>query len=112
MACKYLVEFEKGQILASNDCELLLWDFAKKLNRYINELMFFLRISKKNWKLSRKRESWSNEYNDVILLTRHKLHQLSSIVLLKKFMPGLSFCFFSLCPRLFFSKMLWKAKSK
>ena len=44
MACKQLSEFEKGLIVAYNDCELSLGDIAKKLIAIIHQLIFFSKI--------------------------------------------------------------------
>ena len=43
MVSKQLFEFENGQIVAYNDCGLLLYDIAKKLNWYHSSIDVFLK---------------------------------------------------------------------
>ena len=96
MACKQMSEFEKGQIVAYNGCELSLYDIAKKLNCHHWSIDVFLK--KENWKLSSQKgcvtsrekplhlmptDTQPNIKWSKIVLTYHKLHQLSSIVLIK-----------------------------
>ena len=44
MAYKWLSEFEKGQIMAYNDCGLSFHDTAKKLNCYHSSIDIFLKL--------------------------------------------------------------------
>ena len=48
MVCKQLSALEKGQIVACNDCEMSLYDIAKKLNSPHSSFNVFLKIIKKN----------------------------------------------------------------
>ena len=43
MACKRLFEFEKGQIVAYNECGLSLWNIANKLNHQHSSTDVFLK---------------------------------------------------------------------
>ena len=106
MVCKQVSEFETGQIVACNDCGLLLHDIAKELNFNHSSIDVFPKNYKK---IGNYHEQESCGHKRKTTASKDMKIVRAAIVLIKTFMSAVCcfICFFQFCTFLvFLSKVL------